>query len=144
MEGLTRVQREADMSAVTRSQRLMKHGEPRALPEHRNREGYAYRIYCQRWLARVNGAMAPTTLSVLREAALTALDLGRLRTELEALRARRGAGVRRKEERRLRSEIRKTRIQLLLFERRLEAEAKGNGHHPPTIAELVAQRRANG
>lgn len=123
---------------VTRAQRVMKYGEPRALPEHRSRDGYAYRRYCQHWLAR---ALPPEALPTLREAGLANLDLARLRGDLEQLGARTGGGVRRKEARRLRAEIRKARIQLVLLERRLEKLASRNGHRTPTLAEVIRQRQ---
>jgi hypothetical protein len=119
---------------VTRAQRLLKHGEPRALADHRSRDGYAYRQYCQAWLARAGGALPREALSTLREAGLVMLDLSRLRADLEGLRARRGGGVRRKEERRLRTELRKTRVQQVFLERRLESLMVANGHGDPLDA----------
>jgi hypothetical protein len=122
---------------VTRAQRLMKYGEPRALPEHRGRDGYAYRQYCRAWLARAGGSLPPEALFTLREAGLVMLDLSRLRGELEALRARRGGGVRKREERRVRAEIRKTRVQQVFLERRLEALAGQNGQSADPLDALA-------
>jgi hypothetical protein len=114
-------------------------GVPRALLDHRSREGWVYRRYCQATVARL-GPLPAAAMPTLKEAALATLDLARLRSELEALRARRGGGVRRKQERALRSEIRKTRVQLVLLERRIEQFAGlGSARHglEPAGADLV-------
>jgi hypothetical protein len=94
-------------------------GIPRAFKNHKNPDGFAYRAYVVALKKRLPGLpthAAPT----LREAGLTVVDLTRARAELEELRARRGPGKRKGQERRVRAEQRKLRVQLLMLERRLE------------------------
>jgi hypothetical protein len=125
--------------------RALRGGIPRALPSHKTREGWAYRRLIEATRSRLPSLPAAAA-PMLREAALATLDLARLRGDLEVLRARRGPGVRRQEERRLRSEIRKTRVQMLLLDRRLdELASSGNGHAAepgPTPAEILDRELA--
>jgi hypothetical protein len=126
---------------------MLRHsGLPRALPKHVGPEADAYREYLGGLVDRLGLPLPVPRYAVepAREAALAFLDLRRLRGDLESLRARTGGGVRRKEERKLRSEIRKTRVQLLLFERRLEALAGKNDRRPASGADLLALHRATG
>lgn len=127
---------ESSVSALT--------GEiPRGLPDHRTREARGYRAYVEAKRSALP-ALPVAANPLLREAALANLDLTRLRMDLERLRARRGPGARRAEERRLRSEIRKTRVQLLILERQLGTFAHSNGHTSPGLSpsELLAQELA--
>jgi len=89
-------------------------GLPRALRRHDTPEGIAYRRYLDGLLDRfgVSRPLPKALVNPLREAGIATLELRRLQADLEGLRERRGGGVRRQEERRLRGEIRKTRVQV--------------------------------
>ena len=121
-------------------------GLPRVLRNHSSPEGAAASEYLHGLVERYGIALPPprALMEPIREAGLAFVDLRRLRADLEGLRARTGGGVRRKEERKLRSEIRKTRVQLLLFERRLEALAARIDRKPTSGADLLALHRAPG
>jgi hypothetical protein len=118
---------------------LYRSGLPRALERHDTPEGRAYLTHLRAVVEQLGLSMPLPAflLPTLREVGLVMLDLRRLRCDLETLRARRGAGVRRQEERRLRSEIRKTRTQMMALERHLRglAEQHGSGHD---LARLLA------
>lgn len=120
---------------------LSRSGLPRVLPKHLGPEADAIREYLGGLLDRA-GLTPPlprAILSPLREAGLAFVDLRRLRADLESLRARRGGGVRKKEERKLRGEIRKTRIQVLLQEREVQRIAK-TARPTLSLAERLAAR----
>ena len=122
----------------------LKGGVPRGFKNQKGPDAYLYRSHVLGLLAHLP-ALPAAARPTLRECGLAAVDLARLRRELEELRARRGPGVRRGQEKRLRSEIRKTRVQLMLLERRLE-EMAGRGRRgraevetPTDVDELLRQ-----
>jgi len=117
---------------------------PRVLPKHLGPEADAYREYVLGLLDRL-GVPLPLPRGLVqpvREAGSAHLDLWRLRQALEALEARCGAGSRPKEERRLRGEIRKTRIQVKWLEHEARVAAKSMKREP-TVDELLDRIHAH-
>lgn len=112
---------------------------PRRFVDHRRYVARKYREIILAYRERYP-TLPPSASYILEETALAVLDLRRLRDAIEVLESREAKGRRPRETRRLRSETRKSRVQLLLLERRLEALAlSGNGHAAPaTPDELLA------
>ena len=90
---------------------------PRAFANHRTKVGAAYRLIVQAKLARL-GTLPADARPVLREWGRLACELELLGERLDAVRALKQP--RRAELRRLQSESRKCRVQLLMYERRLD------------------------
>jgi hypothetical protein len=90
-------------------------GVPRAFADHRTVDARAYAARV-RDLQQAYGPVPKVALPTLREAALAALELARLGTDLEAARARR----RRRDIARLGRRIFMAREQLMRLERRLQ------------------------
>jgi len=111
-------------------------GIPRAFANHQTTEGAAYREVVRAKLERL-GTLPKDARPVLREWGRIAVELDLLGRRLDAQRALKRP--RKLELRRLGSESRKLRIQMLLMERRLDdlAAARGNGHD-------LARHLANG
>jgi hypothetical protein len=120
--------------------RALRGGIPRAYANHKTPQGWAYSAYARAKLARL-GPLPRDAMPTLREAARVAIELELLGHRQDALRAMRRP--RRAELRRLGSEARKMRVQLLLLERRLEeVAANGNGHAKAlSPADLLASVR---
>ncbi len=122
--------------------RALRGGIPRAFKNQRSPKGYAYRAYCQAKLQRL-GALPWDARPLLREA-------GRIVVELEALGWRRDELLAwrrapKAELRRLGSEARKLRVQLLLLEARLDAiAAGGRGAHAPGSPEALLEALTDG
>jgi hypothetical protein len=93
--------------------------------------GQAYRDYTLSTLARM-GPLPRSAMPILREAGRLTVELDRLATAKEA--ALSSKRPRRAEIRRLGAETRKSRVQLLMLERRLEEVAgERNGHTPDEL-----------
>lgn len=110
---------------------------PRAIRNHRTPEGAAYGRYCRAVIARL-GPLPDDARPTLREAGRLTLYLDHLAAELEARRA--AKRPRSKDLRRLERDQRKARVQLLMFERRLEEIA---GHRKaPDLARAIQEATA--
>jgi len=112
---------------------------PRAFKSHKTPEGWAYGRYLRAKLQRLPN-LPPDARPLLREAGRITIDLmklGQRRDEIQSTKQPRQAALRR-----LGSESRKLRVQLLLIEKRLEEMAASNGHaSSPTPADLLATLR---
>lgn len=113
---------------------------PRRFADHRRYAARKYRETVLAYRQRFPN-LGSSADYILAETGLAVLDLQRLRDALELLEAREGKGRRPKETRRLRGEIRKTRVQLLLLERRLEHLASSKRAQRPGS---VARRATRG
>lgn len=109
---------------------------PRCLKSHRTPEGAAYGDYLRAKQERL-GPLPSDARPLLREAGLLTLDLMRLRADQQVALAR----GRRGEAQAIGDRLVTLRGQFLTIEARLE---ELGSRKPPSIADLVAQRRASG
>jgi hypothetical protein len=121
--------------------RTLKHsGLPRVMIRQVGPEADLVREYMRGLMERfgVSVPLPRALVNPIREAGIATLELRRLQADLEGLRERRGGGVRRQEERKLREEIRDTRWQVRWCEMRVEsvwqALSGQNGHTDPLDA----------
>ncbi len=112
---------------------------PRAFRNHQTPEGYRYREAVVAKLARL-GPLPADARPVLKEWGRVVVELELLGHRLEAVRAMQRP--RRIELRRLGSEARKLRVQLLMYERRLDELAPAHNGHGDLARRLASEPRA--
>jgi hypothetical protein len=124
--------------------RALRGGIPRALPSHRTRRAFAYRVYCAAKLARL-GPLPADARPWLKEAGRLTLDLDALRDEAEVVRqvftngaGRRARDTARVKLRQLERRAGRLRVALEAAERRLEELAGSNGSGPGDLAARLA------
>jgi hypothetical protein len=111
---------------------------PRCYRDHRSKVALDYRTLVEAKLERL-GQLPKDASPVLREWGRVSMDLGLIGQRLDAVRGMKQP--RKAELRRLQSESRKLRVQLLMLERRLDEMAAANPGHPDLARQILEMQR---